>query len=73
MTMAYSNIARVTKMVHNPSQMSIRERLSEGGVFSLALADMLINIRSVVIKIEILPGTRPGGIEKLNGLKSFFL
>ena len=70
MTMAYSNMANVTKMVHNPSQISIRERLSEAGVFSLALPDMLINMRSVVIKMDILPGTRPGGIEKLNGIQS---
>ena len=65
MTMAYSNMARATKMVHRPSQISIRERLSEAGVFSLALPEILIKMRSVVIKIDILPGTRSGGIEKL--------
>ena len=63
--MAYSNMASVTNMVHKPSQISIRESDSEGGIFSLALAEILISMRSVVIKIEILPGTRPGGIEKL--------
>ena len=71
MTMAYSNMANVTKMVHNPSQISIRERLSEAGVFSLALPDMLINMRSVVIKMDILPWS--GGIEKLNGIKKIIL
>ena len=70
MTRAYSNMANVTKMVHNPSQISIRERLSEAGVFSLALPDMLINMRSVVIKMDILPpGNISGGIEKLNGIQ----
>ena len=66
MTKAYSNMASVTKMIHKPSQMSIRERLSEAGVFSLALPEILISMRSAVIKIDILPGTRSGGIEKLN-------
>ena len=58
-------MASVTKIVHKPNQVSISESDSEGGIFSLALAEILISMRSVVIRIEILPGTRPGGIEKL--------
>ena len=60
-------MASVTNIEHKPNQISIRESDSEGGIFSLALAEILISMRSVVIKIEILPGTRPGGIEKLIG------
>ena len=65
MTIAYSNKAKATKTVHISSQRSIRVKVSDAGAFSLAFPDVLINIRSVVTKRDILPGSRSGGIRKL--------
>lgn len=65
MTMAYSNRAKATNMVQVSSQRSMRENVSEAGVFSLADPEILISIKSVVMRRDILPGTRSGGIKKL--------
>ena len=43
----------------------MRENVSETGEFSLADEDMLISMRSVVMRRDILPGTRSEGIKKL--------
>ena len=64
-TKANSNIANATKMVHVSSQRSIKEKLSETGVFCLAAPEMLISMRRVVIRRDILPGSKLGGIKKL--------
>lgn len=65
MTMAYSKSAIATNMVQVSSHRSMRENVSETGDFSLADADMLISMRSVVMRRDILPGTRSEGIKKL--------
>ena len=65
MTMAYSNRANVTNTVHKSSQRSIRVKVSEAGALSLALPEVLISIRRVVTRSDILPGSMSGGIKKL--------
>ena len=65
MTMAYSKSAIATKMVQVSSHRSMREKVPVTGDFSLADADMLMSIRSVVMRRDILPGTSSEGIKKL--------
>ena len=43
----------------------MRENVSEAGELSLADPEMLMSIKSVVMRRDILPGTRSGGIKKL--------
>ena len=65
MTMAYSKRAKATNIVQVRSQRSMRENVSEAGELSLAAPEMLMSIKSVVMRRDILPGTRSGGIRKL--------
>ena len=65
MTMAYSKRAMATNMVQVSSHRSMREKVPETGDFSLADADMLMSMRSVVMRRDILPGTSSDGIKKL--------
>ena len=58
-------MASATKMTQVMSQRSMREKVSETGVFCLATPEMLISMRRVVISNAILPGSKPGGIKKL--------
>ena len=65
MTIAYSKRAMATNMVQVSSHRSMREKVPETGDFSLADADMLMSMRSVVMRRDILPGTSSDGIKKL--------
>ena len=65
MTMAYSKRAMATNMVQVSSHRSMREKVPKTGDFSLADADMLMSMRSVVMRRDILPGTSSDGIKKL--------
>ena len=64
-TRPYSNKASVTKMMHIRIHRSIIENVSDEGVFPWALPDMLISIRRIVIKSDIRPGIKSGGMMKL--------
>ena len=65
MTMAYSKRAMATNMVQVSSHRSMREKVPKTGDFSLADADMLMSMRRVVMRRDILPGTSSDGIKKL--------
>ena len=71
MTKANSNIDNATKIMQVISQRSMREKVSETGVFCLAVPEMLINMSRVVMRSDILPGSKPGGIKKLKRKSSY--
>ena len=73
MTKANSNIDNATKIMQVISQRSMREKLSETGVFCLAIPEMLISISRVVMRRAILPGSKPGGIKKLKRKSPYLL
>ena len=61
----YSNMASDTNTMHISIHRSINENVSDEGVFSCALPDVLIIIKRIVIKSAIRPGIISGGMMKL--------